>query len=289
MTYTEDRAQQDRCHFFRIPAELRNGIYEYALTEDLPIRFDRPIRVDSRGFGLHGVWSRQISKAPGNRDLSTFVSALSNPLLEINQLRFVNKHLYAETRGLALRYNDLSFSYVMDAGYFLENCAPSHLSRIRRLTVKWNACYLQVSHPAANWRPIIQLCTTYYPNVEVRVVIKNLSPNNPHALVHLFIAEYVLRGTGYLANAMFKPGRDIAGSILQGPLPQKAKQSGQMLDLKNLIFFPNNEVFNEQEFREECVATGGRKSVAPWLKANKLTGGIAGMVHLMKIVIKQGI
>jgi hypothetical protein len=161
MNSTDDGTQQDCCHLFRKPAELRNAMYEYALTDGRPMHFDRPIRFDSRGFGPHGVSSKQISRTPGCHGLSAFMSALSNQLLEINQLRFVSKQLYAETHGLALRYNDLSFSNVKDAGYFLEHCAPFHLPRIRTLTVQWTRRSQDNNDPAAHWQPITQLCTTY--------------------------------------------------------------------------------------------------------------------------------
>ena len=166
------------CHLFRLPGELRNRIYEYALTEANGLLY----REDERGIGHlclvdkpHGEHCLAASKNykpsqhprhlqqpgyPGNKQpykerahasageqsedikdnkLGTFDEA--------NKLRFVNQQLFQETRGLGMHYNDISFeehfshdAYAMaQCENFLRSCSTEEKEHVRRLVISSSA------------------------------------------------------------------------------------------------------------------------------------------------------
>lgn len=124
----------DVCYFYKLSGEIHNGVYEYA--EDCPLRFRRDHSSDSEKFYRHEL------DRPAHQGVPNFRKALSEALLEANQLQYVNKQMRAETLGLGLRYNESSFLGVGELGYFVQWCAPSHLGRLRMLTFE----YFGLSH-----------------------------------------------------------------------------------------------------------------------------------------------
>jgi len=88
----------------RLTAELRNTIYELTLTAPRSLHHRKPDAVGKKPcLYLHDV--------PGDNE---------NPI-EYNQLKYVNKQLYAETAGLELKFNDITFSE--GSGYALPSQA----------------------------------------------------------------------------------------------------------------------------------------------------------------------
>lgn len=122
----------------QLPRELRDIIYEYALTEEGGL-------VAEAGSFL--VYSTRVSRGLRVMVLSTRFRAANNnggTARESNQLRYVCRQLHAETSTLSLRYNDVEFSVSEGQGYltaydlfdnFHQSCAPTHLARIRHITI----------------------------------------------------------------------------------------------------------------------------------------------------------
>jgi len=109
----------------QLPRELRDMIYEYALTEPGGLVADVVRGLDA--------WTR--FRAAENEE---------HQELESNQLRFVCRQLYVETSALGLRYNDLIFCLPDEEAFvtvydlfdrFHHSCAPTYLNDIRRITV----------------------------------------------------------------------------------------------------------------------------------------------------------
>jgi hypothetical protein len=79
-----------------LPAELRNTICQFALTHSKSLHYYNPENVGDRPYlYLRDIPSQQVDdKKP----------------VEYNQLKYVNKQLYAETAGLELKHNDITLS-----------------------------------------------------------------------------------------------------------------------------------------------------------------------------------
>ena len=97
-----------------LPRELRDMIYEYALTEKA---------------GL------VVLKSSPSR-----LRAADNPRgPDPNSLKFVCRQLYAETKGLGLRYNKLtfpgSFSYELFDKFTKKHCSPANFGRVGSVAI----------------------------------------------------------------------------------------------------------------------------------------------------------
>ncbi|KAI4667099.1 uncharacterized protein J4E79_001783 [Alternaria viburni] len=79
-----------------LPAELRNTIYQLALTHSEPLHYRMPKDGEDKPYLYH-------REAP-------FQQGDDEKLVEYNQLKYVNKQLYAETAGLELKFNDVTLS-----------------------------------------------------------------------------------------------------------------------------------------------------------------------------------
>ena len=97
-----------------LPQELRDMIYEYALTEDDGLVVQR--------------WPAMHLKAAG-------ATYRTDP----NQLKFTCRQLYAETTGLSLRYNELIFDDCASFDTFDEftgtYCTSAHFERVKRVVI----------------------------------------------------------------------------------------------------------------------------------------------------------
>jgi len=133
------------CHYLNLPREIRDIIHTYALTyEDGLVATSEPYRY---GPG-HFRWSPklqpfQCSERPAeDHDGVTFKPGDCNPL------RLVCHQTRAETRGLLLSLNDISFSLIpqgnsrwLDNSYerifkdFYDDCSLINRNRLRKMTV----------------------------------------------------------------------------------------------------------------------------------------------------------
>jgi hypothetical protein len=109
---THTRSVQGPCRLLQLPRELRDLIYEYALTED-------------GGLVSSGMKPRHLYAA-GKDEQS-----------EPNQLKLLSKQLYSETKGLPLLYNNLTFENFDHLEWFVENyCADALFRRVKEVTIK---------------------------------------------------------------------------------------------------------------------------------------------------------
>ncbi|KAF2735876.1 hypothetical protein EJ04DRAFT_182573 [Polyplosphaeria fusca] len=116
------------CHLFRLPRELLDIIYEFALTEDQAL-FSLPT-TDRK---IAGGYSRQSKKL--------FLCKFGHK--EANRIKYTCKKLFFETRGLSIRYNVITFArndYIPSHAqffHFLKHCSPRITHRIRVEIVDW--------------------------------------------------------------------------------------------------------------------------------------------------------
>ncbi|KAI4953366.1 hypothetical protein J4E86_006909 [Alternaria arbusti] len=97
-----------------LPRELRNIIYEYALTEEDGL--------------LVQEWPTMHPKAAGAKYGT-----------DANQLKFTCRQLYTETTGLGLRYNKVTFGgpcgFESFEGFIGVDCTPAHFGRVKRVVI----------------------------------------------------------------------------------------------------------------------------------------------------------
>jgi hypothetical protein len=119
-----------RCHFLDLPGEIRNIIYEYALSSLNGAQYTQCSRhgahVENRDFWLVANDLRHMRNK--HHRASNF--------RELNQLKFVNRQLYRETRALVLRYNDITFNDVVALALFLRSCPTSQYQRLRTFNLE---------------------------------------------------------------------------------------------------------------------------------------------------------
>ncbi|KAF3032363.1 hypothetical protein E8E12_004173, partial [Didymella heteroderae] len=104
--------QDSRSPFLRLPPELRDWIYRNALTEPEGLYFEPDAKGNLR---------LQTAKLPG---------------ICANQLKYVNRQLHRETRGLGVRFNDLTFITSIDAVHVIRTLSRADLKALRVLYIK---------------------------------------------------------------------------------------------------------------------------------------------------------
>jgi hypothetical protein len=164
---TADTAANDGggSRLLRLPAELRNLIYEYALTADTHQLYYRDA-MDPKGVpteiteNINGVSiTRKITYDERVVTLYKSVSADgvklclgSTTTTDFNQLKYVCKQLYSETKRLPLQYNDAIFAkddqYPQDQTIqflrFLHQCHKTWTSKVRTVIINTSKPRLKI-------------------------------------------------------------------------------------------------------------------------------------------------
>jgi len=134
-----------------LPAELRNTIYELALTHTKPLHYRKPEGDEDKSY-------LYLPEAPSQQ-------MHDEKPVEYNQLKYVNKQLWAETAGLELKFNDIAF-----------DINPDHLPSSELLT----AWVSSISVAKRSW---IKTITIRYGNMAPEQ--KDLSADGPNAIARL--------------------------------------------------------------------------------------------------------
>jgi hypothetical protein len=121
-----------------LPGELKNMITDYYLYE--PNGLDYQYQPNDTTFRLHRRQARLTSSRVPSPDAGASSPA---PASEVNQLKFVCRQFYDETRGRALRLNELVFTHrgnpqpnaLMQSNRFLYACSPENRRRLRNVTL----------------------------------------------------------------------------------------------------------------------------------------------------------
>ncbi|KAF2823018.1 hypothetical protein CC86DRAFT_75168 [Ophiobolus disseminans] len=111
-----------------LPAELRNRIFEYALTAPEDLRYCMPVEGASKP-------TFRVSAT------ETDEAVTSHPF---NQLKFVSRQFYAETAGIEIRLNTISFALQNGSAMspaehlteFLQSMSPKARSWLRKVIVR---------------------------------------------------------------------------------------------------------------------------------------------------------
>ncbi|KAJ4347270.1 uncharacterized protein N0V89_011210 [Didymosphaeria variabile] len=108
---------QSHCYFFHLPPELRNSIYEYALTEFKPLLCTAGDATGSPKLLLRYQFGNNEAKR------------------EANQLKYVCRQLNYEARTLSLRYNDIHFHGIENFENFLLSSTHTLQKRFRNVII----------------------------------------------------------------------------------------------------------------------------------------------------------
>ncbi|KAJ4303531.1 hypothetical protein N0V90_002427 [Kalmusia sp. IMI 367209] len=108
---------QSQCHVLNLPAELRNTIYEYTLTEFKPLLCTAGDATGSPKLLLRYRFGNDEAKR------------------EANQLKYVCRQLYYETQTLSLRYNEIHFHGIENFEAFITSSIPDLHKRFRNIII----------------------------------------------------------------------------------------------------------------------------------------------------------
>ncbi|KAF2676607.1 hypothetical protein K458DRAFT_396767 [Lentithecium fluviatile CBS 122367] len=134
-------ARQGRSYLFDLPAELRDYIYEYALTENASLMCNV---------------GEDATAVP--RLCTTYCMDGQMKECTANPLRLVCRSFHDETKGLSLRYNDITFLCIEEFEHFLQLCSPRWQNQLRKVTIVF--CHAEdAEYPHEILRPAVHLLT----------------------------------------------------------------------------------------------------------------------------------
>ncbi|KAF2823052.1 hypothetical protein CC86DRAFT_409823 [Ophiobolus disseminans] len=165
----------ERCLLLELPRELRDMVYNLALTKD-------------EGLSKDSIYSPNPSDTNGR-----FHVAGDATNSDANQVKFACRRLYAETKGLGIRLNVLTFndddetltSFQLMMHFISQECSGSHLKRVEEivLTDGGNNVFTNDIHQTGSdlndhggainsfSRPLQVYCQTY-PSTQVNIYTK---------------------------------------------------------------------------------------------------------------------
>ncbi|KAF2135027.1 hypothetical protein P153DRAFT_380827 [Dothidotthia symphoricarpi CBS 119687] len=218
-----------------LPRELRDTIYEYALTEDQELFKD-------------AFFSPQEGSATGR--FSTINNTTQNR--DHNQLKYVCRQLYTETRGLSLRFNDLTFRGPNGPDLFhaflTHECSPAHLPRLKHVLITNHSTLKRDTNLLPLCSSAVKSFCAAHPTVRVSVQMQNLHTDSSWSDWYLggSAIQYTVRGTlpDVLPEALHAHCVGTRSVVMGKPFPQ------------NLRVLPKG--FDEEGFRRAHVREIGR-------------------------------
>jgi hypothetical protein len=287
VTTSSNAPIKNDCYFLRLPGELRNLIYAYALSEAAGLE----VRYDSQGIPrLYrlGVTNR----AP---DISTI---LINDIWEAadgaefypgdaNQLQYVSRELRRETRGLGIRFNSLSFDKYTDFLAFLNTCPSAHTQYIRQITIN-RSLYTKrlrndsdehVDKRSKRRSELFDFCNKNA-SVTIRNSLKDWRQDDPWFVLITISLQIQFRGRSKLLYDFFTDQRPQ--ELLEASY-SNARTRAKEVPL-NVHFYPADKVFHEDTFR---TAVEGNVIMRTLLA--DVDDGINRWVSVAKEIYKHGI
>jgi len=251
------------CYFFRLPGELRNKIYEYALTTA------RPLLYAADQENVFRLWCPVPGQAEGYH--------------EANKLRFVNRQLYAEARGLSIQYNDLLFTNFKDAAVFLETY--KHVERHMK------CIYIRGPGRKKEWEdnPDIRQVAFFlrkHPRIAARVVLQHYSPNDEWSLPRIISHEITLKQTHAYADKFFvDEHREPLLWDVMNQLESARFHATPAVFPPNLRFLFKDEPLDPALLRKNIETNESvMRIVVP-----KVRDGVEGWVRLMAQAVEEGV
>ncbi|KAI4921074.1 uncharacterized protein J4E92_008059 [Alternaria infectoria] len=251
----------------RLPGELRNRIYEYALQTDDELKFDSGVRSyegvsSDDGFDGHNI--------PRFIPCGAYRSECKD---HVNQLKLTCRQLYKETAGLELQVNRVHFfthwSDKFGPGQlfltFIRNCAATKRGRFRDIYL-WSSSHRQVPRLSQSLEPkdvmfeLAEYCRQH-PQVNISYAVPYLDTNDlwidvvaQGLFLSLVIGGEDLRSVATIAHNSALDDMETAEFF-------KDASGAAILRVSNLKFrFDIAEIRNIESFQRELAT-------APWLDA----------------------
>jgi hypothetical protein len=291
MTHSVSTACSDQyCPFLELPGELRNVIYAHALYEPAGLRF----RQDDYGIGRLENASSAVPSKPSlvfatcktenitRREIDTAASRAAN------QLQYVSREIRKETRGLGIRYNEISFDRLNDIFSFIALCPKSENKHLRMLRL-YKTLYTTNGSPNQALQPkkendqIFQFCEAN-PNVVIDGYIQGWQQTDPMFLPYSILVEMQFRNTSNrIADFFTDP--ELQHAIKEATM-RKVSKAQQVLPA-NFKLFPDDKKFDEKAFRE--AAADLVKLFGADVFDHAVEGGIERWVPLVRRIYEEGI
>ncbi|KAL5390089.1 hypothetical protein PMIN06_008634 [Paraphaeosphaeria minitans] len=254
----------------RLPRELRDQVYLTALYDADGLLYEQEKDGTTKlcRRSTHRSSRRRILASLRRVFLHRAFSRSRSHRSEINQLKYVCKQLYKETKGLALSQNRIVLEDSRSVNA-MERCIPlfHRWSSLRQVAIRCSSMTFESDHGKAMLMAILNYCKENV-DVSVRVHIPywpQADPNFvPRGLSYLFALRnefaYIKRlaqttSVSYLLDAEYEQVR----MNVQVPL--------------NLRWVPREERFNESLFERNI-----RRH--PWLSSSSAQGAIEGLKKL---------
>ncbi|KAF2244808.1 hypothetical protein BU26DRAFT_508788 [Trematosphaeria pertusa] len=254
-------AADGTCYFFRLPRELRDQVYDYALYAPDGLFYQyRPFDTVFPFFASEEDTRDSIQP-------------------EINQLKYVCRQLHAETKGLVLKVNEavnftrFSIAHPSTVEQFQrlwESCGTNTRSCIRAIYLPaedgavGQDANAALPRPRSNVFPIIDLCRAH-PDVQVNVRL-NRVPVPRESGLH---PGFMLLNDARDLLEIFR-GKDINGWVPYVQMDAEGRSAmryyrrerwrsgrrAEELRVSNLRFWPEQREFDEEEFVEVAKMFG---------------------------------
>ncbi|CAO2652285.1 Nn.00g005680.m01.CDS01 [Neocucurbitaria sp. VM-36] len=213
------------CHFLELPAELRCMIYEFSLSQAEGIQY-RP--------GSDGKTFKQRTKG----------SMPNSSESDANQLKYVSRQLFRETRDLEIRYNDLYFKTFEEAVKFLEIYPKADYRHLRIIDIDET---LFARDPGPLIGAMFQFCIKN-PHVLVREHCDGYKSNSAYFVLSATQTRYYFKTElDFAQRTVPDENRD---AFLQPPISTSDMAKRWLPFPQNYRIFPAEDRFDEQAFRK---------------------------------------
>ncbi|KAF1945688.1 hypothetical protein EJ02DRAFT_36333 [Clathrospora elynae] len=292
---------------FSLSGELRNYIYEYALSEPLGLRCLRgPDGVGRLCLQLKQELMNANSDCYGDKDGKAtawdldflglqrmvradgrvFTNVEEMPLIDgqiANQLQFVNHELRRETRGLGIRVNSITFTSTQDGDYSVLRQFLDFTKQLPQPQHKHLTTIVLKDRGAQEWAVSLEAVSKFCRN-NPRILVKmhkwKASPADMNfVLAALEIKQVYRREPCFVTKITSDP-------TLQHELLEENRVALGIVSTlpANFRLFPVNDVFEEMNFRQACLDD---KEYCDYFE-NAISGGIDAWIPWIEEWYKNG-
>jgi hypothetical protein len=248
----------------KLPSELRNHIYQCALSAELGLRF--------KSWETSPAWAVELSAAirrespvhsdhapPQLSDLGRCGD--DSPAGRFNQLKYTCRQLYHETAGLEVRFNGVWFFDCNETNCptpcfinFINKCSPRKVAWFMEITLQVFIEIVDLEYlvePLASLLPVADFCRNH-PKINVRYLPDHFHAGQVAACTFFLVGSYL--DEAYRGK---DPHPALSGVLSGGyyevfsPTWRADTVGIAALNLPNFRFWPVGfKYFDEKEFRE---------------------------------------
>ncbi|KAF2244818.1 hypothetical protein BU26DRAFT_568813 [Trematosphaeria pertusa] len=265
-----------------LPGELRNRIYEYALTEPGGLLYYK-----HEGAGRLCAYRHAQEKEDGGEEIKA-----------TNQLQYVNCELRAETKGLGLCFNNITFEPASeddlfeDCVQFLNEVSIRQRSRLRSLTITVYGRQRVLHFADSRWYPLLHNFAKDYPDCQIRICTDGLSQGSNYLIYRAVLLAVITRRDDETRRGL-SIFTAMTQDLLLGELKRKYPQFfvEEYLSLiggpvaPNIRFFPADLVFKPDMFRSTLQRSKGFTD----LIASSIAGGMDAWMERAQEIYEGGI